>query len=48
MTDDFGPVCDNPACVEQIKRLNEQITRMDTELANARGEAADLRQEHTA
>lgn len=35
--DEFGPVCDNPACADQITKLNEQITELQNVNAELNG-----------
>lgn len=40
--DEFGPVCTNPACADEIARLNELVTRMDNDNAELNGRYQDL------
>lgn len=40
--DDFGPVCDNPACADEIRVLTEQITALENDNADLNGRVQDL------
>lgn len=42
MVDEFGPVCTNPACADEMARLNARIDQLDNDNADLNGRVRDL------